>query len=52
MEKPKYSMAKPNSHIILLKSSPSKENNRGKKKTLQGWKPCPRKRKKVMLQKI
>jgi hypothetical protein len=31
MEKPKYSMTKPNSHIIFPESSPSKDNNRKKK---------------------
>jgi hypothetical protein len=32
--------------------SPSKNNNRKKKKTIQGWKPSPRKGKKVILQQI
>jgi hypothetical protein len=48
MEKPKYSMTKQNSHNILPKIQPSKDN-KGKTPT-QGGKLCPRKSKKVILQ--
>jgi hypothetical protein len=48
MEKPKYSMTKPNSHISSHESSLSK-NNKGKTPT-QGRKLHPRKNKKVILQ--
>jgi hypothetical protein len=54
MEKPKYSMTKPSSHIIFSQIEPFKDNNRNKQKqktkTIQEWKPCPRKSKKVILQ--
>jgi hypothetical protein len=42
MEKPKYSMTKPNSHNIFHESSPSKDN-KGKTPT-QGGKLLPRKK--------
>jgi hypothetical protein len=42
MEKPKYSMTKPNSHIIFPQIQPFKDNNR--KKLIQGQKPGPRKK--------
>jgi hypothetical protein len=48
MEKPKYSMTKPNSEISLHESSPSKDNKG--KTPIQGWKLHPRKSKKVILQ--
>jgi hypothetical protein len=48
MEKPKYSMIKPNSQISFHESSPSKDI-KGKTPT-QGGKLCPRKSKKVILQ--
>jgi hypothetical protein len=46
MEKPKYSMTKPNSHNIFDDSSPSKDNKG--KIPIQRWKLHPRKSKKVI----
>jgi hypothetical protein len=48
MEKPEYSMAKPNHTISFHESGPSKDN-KGKTPT-KGQKPHPRKSKKVILQ--
>jgi hypothetical protein len=48
MEKPRYSMTKPNLHNIFHKSSPSKDNKR--KTPKQKGKICSRKSKKVILQ--
>jgi hypothetical protein len=41
---------KKNHTLSFHKSIPSKDNNRKKKNTIQGQKPCPRKSKKVILQ--
>jgi hypothetical protein len=48
MEKPRYSMTKPNSYNTFPETSPSKGNKR--KTPTQGRKLYPRKRKKVILQ--
>jgi hypothetical protein len=37
-------------YCLSHESSPSKDNNRKKRKKKHGWKPCPRKIKKVIIQ--